>query len=74
MFEDVVQKLIFNLLETNKGERLLGRIFGFFERMANSDDPSVSRDLLGIAILELLVYEISLSRLPPPPIPSFSAP
>ena len=57
IFEDVVQRLIFDLLETNENETLLTRIFGFFEDMANSRDPNVSRDLLGIAILEPLVYE-----------------
>ena len=33
------------------------RLFDFFENMANSPDPRVSRDLLGMAILEPLVYE-----------------
>ena len=52
-----MQKLVFDLLETGKDERLLAHLFGFFEEMANSSDPNVSRDLLGIAILEPLVYE-----------------
>jgi hypothetical protein len=57
IFEDVVQKLLFELLETGREEALLIRLFDFFENMANSPDPRVSRDLLGIAILESLVYE-----------------
>ena len=55
IFEGVVQKLVFDLLETNQDERLLSRLFGFFEEMATSTDPNVSRDLLGIAILEPLL-------------------
>src|SRR6202048_800933 len=55
--EDVVQKLLFELLETGREEALLIRLFDFFENMANSPDPRVSRDLLGIAILEPLVYK-----------------
>src|ERR1700730_2557283 len=55
--EDVVQKLLFELLETGREEALLIRLFDFFENMANSPDPRVSRDLLGIAILEPSVYE-----------------
>jgi hypothetical protein len=57
IFEDVVQKLLFELLESGHEEALLIRLFAFFENMANSPDPNVSRDLLGIAILEPLVYE-----------------
>lgn len=56
VFEDVVQPLVFELLDDGQDEDLLGRLFQFFERMANSSDPNVSRDLLGIAILEPLVY------------------
>lgn len=54
IFEDVVKKLVFELLESGQNESLLSRLFLFFEDMANSPDPSVSRDLLGIAILEPL--------------------
>jgi len=56
IFEDVVKKLMFELLQDGGDEALLGRLFRFFEDMANSPDPNVSRDLLGIAILEPLVY------------------
>jgi hypothetical protein len=56
IFEDVVKKLVFELLESGQDEGLLTRLFLFFEDMANSPDPNVSRDLLGIAILEPLVY------------------
>jgi len=56
IFEDVIQKLVFELLESGQEEALLTRLFAFFEDMANSPDPNVSRDLLGIAILEPLVY------------------
>ena len=56
VFEEVVQKLVFELLESGQDENLLTRFFLFFEDMANSLDPNVSRDLLGIAILEPLVY------------------
>ena len=57
IFEDVVQKLTFELLESGQEEALLIRLFAFFENMANSPDPNVSRDLLGIAIIEPLVYK-----------------
>jgi hypothetical protein len=56
VFEDVVQKVVFELLESGQDESLLTRLFLFFEDMANSVDPNVSRDLLGISILEPLVY------------------
>jgi hypothetical protein len=56
IFEDVVEKLVFELLESGQDESLLARLFLFFEDMANSPDPNVCRDLLGIAILEPLVY------------------
>jgi hypothetical protein len=55
-FESVVQELVFELLESGQDEKLLTRLFLFFEDMANSADPNVSRDLLGISILEPLVY------------------
>jgi len=55
VFEDVVKKLVFKLLDTDENQILLARLFRFFEEMANASDPNVSRDLLGIAILEPLV-------------------
>lgn len=57
IFEDVVKKLMFELLESGQDDALLARLFLFFEDMANSPDPIVSRDLLGIAIMEPLVYK-----------------
>jgi hypothetical protein len=57
IFEDVVQKLTFELLGSTQEAALLIRLFAFFEDMANSPDPNVSRDLLGIAIIEPLVYK-----------------
>jgi len=57
IFEDVVKKLMFELLQDDYDQALLRRLFRFFEDMANSPDPNVSRDLLGIAILEPLVYK-----------------
>ena len=57
IFEDVVKKLTFELLKSGQDEALLARLFLFFKDMAKSPDPNVSRDLLGIAILEPLVYE-----------------
>jgi hypothetical protein len=56
IFECVVKELVFELLESGQDEGLLTRLFLFFEDMADSTDPNVSRDLLGIAILEPLVY------------------
>lgn len=56
IFEDVVQKLVFELLESGEDEALLTRLFLFFEDMANSADSNVS-DLMRIAILENLVYK-----------------
>jgi hypothetical protein len=62
IFEDVVQKLVFKLLEHRQDERLLLLLFRFFEEMANSPDPNVSRDLLGIAIIEPLVWDEEIIR------------
>jgi hypothetical protein len=62
VFEDVVKKLVVELLKSDEDEKLLTRLFVFFENMANSKDPIVSRDLLGIAILEPLVYEKACIR------------
>ncbi len=55
LFEDVVKKLLFKLLEDGTAENLLTSLFRFFERMAISSDGDVV-DLLGIAILEPLVF------------------
>jgi hypothetical protein len=55
IFEDIVMNVVFELLENGQNSALLTRVFDFFEGMANSPDPNVSRDLLGIAILEPLV-------------------
>ncbi|MGB7283743.1 MAG: hypothetical protein WBE13_15865 [Candidatus Acidiferrum sp.] len=55
VFEDVVKKLLFELLDGGENSALLARLFLFFEAMANSPDENVSRDLLGITILEPLV-------------------
>lgn len=63
IFEDVVQKLVFELLESGQEEALVTRLFAFFENMANSSDLSVSRDLLGIAILAPLVYRPEVLQL-----------
>jgi hypothetical protein len=54
IFEDVVQKMVFELLEGHSNEDLLIRLFLFFEDMASSPDKNV-RDLLQIAILENIV-------------------
>ena len=56
VFEDVVKKVTFELLESGQNEALLTRLFVFFESMAKSPDKDV-RDLLTIAILESLVYQ-----------------
>jgi hypothetical protein len=63
IFEDVVKKKLFQLIDSGEDSALLRRLFDFFEDMANSPDPNVSRDLLGIAILEPLVYRTSRVRL-----------
>ena len=55
IFEDVVQKVVFELLDSGQDEGLLTRLFLFFEGMATSQDKNV-QDLLAIAILENLVY------------------
>jgi hypothetical protein len=63
IFEDVVQRVMFELLESDRDATFLVRLFHFFEDMANSSDLDISRGLLGIAILENLVYKTeSLSR------------
>jgi hypothetical protein len=55
VFEDVLQELLFGLLDTGKDDSLLRRIFLFLEEMADSPDRNVT-NLLGIAILEPLVF------------------
>jgi hypothetical protein len=62
LFEDVVQDAVFELLESERDDALLSRLFRFFEAMANSPDPNVSRDLLGISIIENLVYRHDSAR------------
>lgn len=62
IFEDVVMPLLLELLESGQDDGLLSRLFLFFENMANSPDPNVSRDLLGIAILEPLIYRGDMLR------------
>jgi len=52
-----VQNAMFELLESDRDQPLLRRLFVFFEDMANSADVKISRDLLGIAIIEPLVYK-----------------
>lgn len=60
IFEDVVQKFLLNALNSNQADALLlERLFNFFEKMATSGDRGVT-DLLGIAILEPLVYRPAL--------------
>ena len=63
IFEDVVQKKLLQLIDSGEDSALLRRLFDFFEDMATSPDPNVSRDLLGIAILEPLVERTSRLRL-----------
>jgi hypothetical protein len=55
IFENVVKKLAFQLLESGQNEALLNRLFLFFEDMAKAPDRDV-KDLLTIAILGSLVY------------------
>ncbi|HEY4708841.1 MAG TPA: hypothetical protein VIH46_01590 [Candidatus Acidoferrales bacterium] len=56
IFEGVLKKLILELLKTEKADPLLPKLFAFVEEMAKSPDWDVT-DLLGIAILEPLVFE-----------------
>jgi hypothetical protein len=55
IFEDLVQKLVFELLDGGQDDGLLTRLFTFFEDMAGAKDANV-KDLLTISILENLVY------------------
>jgi hypothetical protein len=55
VFEDVLQELLLELIDNEKDAALVQRIFVFLEEMANSTDSNVT-DLLGIAILEPLVF------------------
>jgi hypothetical protein len=57
IFEDVVQGLVLELLLTGENESLLTRLFGLFNEMASSPDGAV-RDLLTIAIIQPLVYQL----------------
>jgi hypothetical protein len=56
VFESVLQAFLFDLLDLRKDEPLVHRIFSFLEETANSPDENVT-DLLGIAILEGLVFD-----------------
>jgi hypothetical protein len=56
IFEDVVKKRLLELLNTGQDEAMLLRLFRLFEEMANSSDRNVT-DLLGIAILEPLIWD-----------------
>jgi hypothetical protein len=55
IFEGVLQELLFDLLDSGTDNSLLRRIFLFLEEMSTSPDRNVT-DLLGIAILEPLVF------------------
>jgi hypothetical protein len=55
VFEDVLKKFLLDLLSSGDPGAILPRIFAFLEEMANSADRDVT-DLLGIAILEPLVF------------------
>jgi hypothetical protein len=55
VFEDTIHELLLELIVTRSDDELMKRIFQFMERMANSSDRNVT-DLLGIAIIEPLVY------------------
>jgi hypothetical protein len=56
LFELFFKHFFFGLLDTNNDASLIGRVFSFLEEMANSPDRNVT-DLLGIAILEPLVFQ-----------------
>jgi hypothetical protein len=56
VFEDVLKEFLFDLLDLGGDDPLLPQIFSFLEEMANSSDTNVT-DLLGIAILEPLVFQ-----------------
>lgn len=56
VFEDVLKEFLFDLLDFGGDDPMLARLFGFLEEMANSPDRNIT-DLLGIAILEPLVYD-----------------
>ena len=62
IFEDVVQKIVFELLVNGQNEALLTRLFNFFEDMANCPDPNVHKDLVGISIIEPLVAHPESTR------------
>src|SRR5579862_50154 len=56
IFEDVLKRYLFGLLDLGGDDPFLPRIFLFLEQMARSADRNLT-DLLGIAILEPLVSE-----------------
>jgi hypothetical protein len=55
VFEDVLQKLLFDLLDTAKDDLPIRRICSFLEEMAGSPDKDVV-NLLWIGILQSLVF------------------
>ena len=55
VFEDVLQPFLLESIDTSANIALVKRLFEFLEEMANSTDSNVT-DLLGIAILEPLVF------------------
>jgi hypothetical protein len=57
VFEGVMKPFVFELLANGSNDALLARFFLFFEKMADSPDVNVSRDLLGIAIVDPLSYK-----------------
>ncbi|MGH9683725.1 MAG: DUF7674 family protein [Candidatus Acidiferrales bacterium] len=56
LFEGVLKEFLFDLVDLGGDDPLLPRIFSFLEEMADSSDRNVT-DLLGIAILEPLVFQ-----------------
>lgn len=61
VFESVLKEFLFDLLDLGGDDPLLPHIFSFLEEMAISTDRDVT-DLLGIAILEPLVFRRELIR------------
>lgn len=59
VFEDVVQPFLRDTLIAEEHSNQMRRLFAFFERMADSDDPGVV-GLLRIGILESLAYDSGL--------------
>jgi hypothetical protein len=56
LFELFFKEFFIDLLDMNNDASLISRAFTFLEEMANSPDRNVT-DLLGIAILEPLVFQ-----------------